>query len=174
MKSKADVAKDVNQISRRGLFRSATAAAVVLSAGSFERVTSQIPSRLTNYGPSTAGKTELVPETIFPLFAAWLLFTTNGPFNIDADLLSCAAGLHPDSAKRVLEVFDTNASAFKPVRTLFEGLAKEFSAGKVPYSGGQCPAVADTVAPVASLLGTPTPKACPPSKQSAKPSAKPK
>jgi hypothetical protein len=168
MKEKKHAAQESNRLTRRSLLRSASAAALVLSTGPLERVTGQSPSTLTNYGPSSAGKTELVPETIFPLFAAWLLLTTNGPFHLDENLLSCTTRIHPESAAEIIHLFDSNAAAFKPVRVLFEQLAKKYAASKAPYSGGQCPTVADTVTPVAGLLGTSTTVVCQPATKSSK------
>jgi len=155
MKPKTPVRELAGQLSRRGLLRTGAAAALLLSADSLEAAMGQPGGALTDYGT-----TPLKPENIFPLFSAWLLFTTNGPFTVDADLLSCAARLHPDSAKKISKIFDDNATAFKPVRDLFEQIAKDLSAGQLPYSGGQCPKVADTVTPVAGLVGTPTTVAC--------------
>jgi len=160
MKVQETEEKNPGLVSRRGLLRSATAAAIILGAGSLGHAANPVVPALVNYGKSDDGKTELVPETIFPLFAAWLLFTTNGPFDVDETILGCAAHIHPETAKILLDSYNTNAAAFKPVRKLFEDLAKQFSGGKVPYSGGQCPKIADTVAPVATLFGTPTPAVC--------------
>jgi hypothetical protein len=165
----------LNQFPRRSLIQSAAAAAFILAGGPSARETGQAAIPLVNYG-SDAGKTKLKPETIFPLFAAWLLVTTNGPFNVDADLMSCAARLHPDSAEKILTIFNdtNNAAAFKAVRLLFEQIAKDFAVGEAPYSGGQCPRVADTVTPVAGLLGTPTTVICKQSTKSGKASSSPK
>ncbi len=115
-------------------------------------------------------KTPLKPETVFPLFAAWLLVTTNPPFFVDKDLVACAARLHPNTAKDFMEICERNANKLSPARKVFKELASTFSGSDVHalYHGGQCPHDADTVTPVAGLLGTPTTPACKSSKPSAK------
>jgi hypothetical protein len=148
-----------DQISRRKILQSGGAAALLLGTNPLGLEGAQSTPPPVNYG-SGDGKTPLVPETIFPLLAAWLLMTTNGPFNVDAALLSCVANLHPTTANRLKTLYDENAKAFDPVNTLFETIAKEFSGGIEPYSGGQCPKYPDTVTPVAALYGTKTTIVC--------------
>jgi hypothetical protein len=143
------------QVTRRALIRNAAATAVMFSTGALGQGAPQAAG--VEYGE---GKTELKPETIFPLFAAWLLLTTDPPFAIDEELLSCAARLHPNTAKTIKGICDRNANVLKPARKVFKELASTLSGASGFYSGGQCPKVADTVTPVAGLLGTPTTVAC--------------
>lgn len=159
MKNHDDHAQVLSQVSRRRLLQTGTAAAFLLGTAPLGQNTARSTPPPVNYG-SGNGKTPLVPETIFPLFAAWLLMTTNGPFTVDAALLSCAANLHADTAARLKKLYDENATTFDPITELFEGIATEFSANTPPYSGGQCPKDADTVTPVAALYGTPTTVVC--------------
>ena len=152
--------KDAACVSRRGLIQSGGAAALFLAVGRIAQGAAEPepqPTPLTNYGP---GHPALAPENIFPLFAAWLLFTTDGNYTVDKDLLTCAARIHPDTAEKLAKLFKDKAARFKPVRDLFHDLAKSYSNGEQPYSGGQCPKDPDTVTPIAALLGTKTTVAC--------------
>jgi hypothetical protein len=164
--------KNTECVSRRGLIQSGAAAALFLAVRRTAQGATEPepqPAPLTNYGP---GHPALAPENIFPLFAAWLLFTTDGNYTVDKDLLTCAARIHPDTAEKLAKYFHDKSAQFKPVRALFHDLAKSYSNGEQPYSGGQCPKDPDTVTPIAALLGTKTTVVCTPSGRDAKP-AKP-
>lgn len=144
------VGKRNNGVSRRAMLRTATAAAVAAALGSTE-------SAAATAGPiyygKQAGQTPLDASNIFPLLAAWLLLTTNGPAEtVDMTKLSQVANVDPRSAAVILAKYtdSQNQTAFATVRAAFGDLAASF-ANSLPYSGGQCPEKALTIAPVASL-----------------------
>jgi hypothetical protein len=144
------VGKRTNAVSRRALLKTATAAAVGVALGSAENAAATTSP--VYYGKQ-AGQTPLDASNVFPLFAAWLLLTTNGPAEtVDRATLSQVANVDPRSADVILSKYtDTqNQAAFAKVRAAFGDLAVSF-ASSLPYSGGQCPEKALTVAPVASL-----------------------
>jgi hypothetical protein len=106
------------------------------------------------------GETVLKAETIFPLLAAWLMLTTHGPdaSSVDPAAIACVANLDPDSVTKIMNHYD--AAQFKIVRLAFQAAVDELSENTPPYGGHQCPDTIDTLVPVASLLGTPTPDLC--------------
>ena len=171
MKTNEKVNQHTGQVTRRALLRSLAATTALVGAGGLAEAggLAQVDARspATEYGD---GQTPLKPETVFPLFAAWLLISTNPPFLVDEDLVACAARLGPTTAKQFMDICRANANKLSPARKVFKELAIKFSGSDVHalYHGGQCPHDAETVTPVAALLGTPTTPAC----KSPKPLAK--
>jgi hypothetical protein len=150
--------KQKDLLSRRAMLKTSTAAA--FGATLAPSAIALPPHKPVDYGTGS-GQTLLKPETVFPLLAAWLLLTTNGPSqSVNLDIISCVANLHPNSAMKIKQVYDNDPNKFKPVRDAFGALAKAFAMNAPPYSGGQCPDHVDTIAPVAALLGTPTKIVC--------------
>jgi hypothetical protein len=144
------VGKRTNAVSRRTMLKTATAAAVAATLGSAENAAAAAGP--IYYGKQ-AGQTPLNATNIFPLLAGWLLLTTNGPAEtVDKTTLSRVANIDPRSADVILSKY-TDAqyqASFAKVRTAFGELAVLFATA-LPYSGGQCPEKALTIAPVASL-----------------------
>jgi hypothetical protein len=135
-------------LSRRTMLKTATGAALGVALGSLASATP--PSQPIYYGKNT-GQTPLDATNVFPLFAAWLLLTTNGPAEtLDKATISKVANLDSRSTDQIWNQYSQNQQAFSDVRKAFGELAKTF-ASKLPYSGGQCPDDALTVAPVATL-----------------------
>jgi hypothetical protein len=157
MNKQKSIEKQARNVSRRTLIT--TGALVAFGATLSPSLVAKPAAPPVDYGES-AGQTKLQPETIFPLLAAWLLLTTHAPGSVNPDAIACVANLHPNSVKTIMKYYD--ATAFKFVRVAFGKAAKDLAEYKPPYGGGQCPETIDTIAPVASLLGTPTTVRCGP------------
>ncbi|MBB5337837.1 hypothetical protein [Tunturiibacter gelidoferens] len=116
----------------------------------------QPASQKIYYGKDPAhnpGQTPLDATNVYPLLAAWLLLTTNGPADtVKAATITSVANLDPRSTAAILAVYEDKkyAQSFSKVRFAFSTLAKQFANSR-PYSGGQCPDSANTIAPVAKL-----------------------
>ena len=145
--------------SRRSLLKTATLAVVTMM---LDPLSEAQPSRPpVDYGKGT-GQTHLDSTNLFPLLAAWVLLTTNGPTEtIDPVTIASVANISTASAQLVFSKFQSHQQEFSTVRTAFGELAKAFATTQ-PYSGGQCPDKAVTIAPIASLpCSTPGPARTP-------------
>jgi len=135
-------------LSRRTILKTATGAALAVALGS---LTSGAPPSQPIYYGKNAGQTAMDATNVFPLFAAWLLLTTNGPAEtLDKATISKVANLDSRNTDQIWDQYSQHQQAFSEVRRAFGELAKTF-ASQLPYSGGQCPEKALTVAPVAAL-----------------------
>lgn len=147
MKSTLEL-RQTQGLSRRTMLKTATGAALGVALGSL--ASAAPPAQPIYYGKS-AGQTPLDATNVFPLFAAWLLLTTNGPAEtLDKATISRVANLDSHNTDQIWDQYSQHQQAFSDVRKAFGELAKTF-ASQLPYSGGQCPENALTVAPVAAL-----------------------
>lgn len=141
--------------SRRSLLKTATLAAVTMMLDPLLEAQPGRPP--VDYGKG-AGQTHLDSTNLFPLLAAWVLLTTNGPAETtDVATIASASNISSASAQIIFKKFTDHRQEFSTVRTAFGELATAFATAP-PYSGGQCPERAATITPIASLLGpTPSP-----------------
>ncbi len=147
MKSTLEL-RQAEGLSRRTMLKTATGAALGVALGPLASAT---PVAQPIYYGKMAGQTPLDATNVFPLFAAWLLLTTNGPAQtVDKATISKVANLDSRSTDDIWQKYSDNQQSFSDVRKAFGELAIKF-ASKQPYSGGQCPDDAATVAPVATL-----------------------
>jgi hypothetical protein len=134
---------------RRVMLKAATAATL---GAVLEPLAEGQPSAPLDYGKG-AGQAHLDSTNVFPLLAAWLLLTTNGPADtVDEATIASVANISGASAKTIFNQYNNNQQAFSTVRQAFGEVAKSF-ATSAPYSGGQCPEKAATVKPIAALRG---------------------
>src|ERR1700733_13963113 len=84
---------------------------------------------------ATQNEVSLIPSNAYPLFAAWLLLTTNPPAGtIDADTISAAARMDPASVEILLQAFRANQVAFSTVGSAFGTIAASFASVGSQYS----------------------------------------
>jgi hypothetical protein len=103
------------------------------------------------YYGKNPGQTPLDASTVYPLLAAWLLLTTNGPAStVQKATISRVANIDPRSVDVILQQYNKYPQSFSDVRTALGVIAAAFASGP-PYSGGQCPEVPETIGPVAGL-----------------------
>jgi hypothetical protein len=141
-------------VSRRTLLAIGTATLVGSVVGEIGHP--QPSGRPLDYGTG-AGKDHLDSSNVFPLLAAWILLTTNGPAEtVDQATIASVANISGNSAQVIWNQYSQNQQAFSTVRQAFGTIAKSF-ANAAPYSGGQCPEKAATVKPIAALRGSITP-----------------
>jgi hypothetical protein len=134
--------------SRRTVLKTATAAAIGLILDPLAKATPTTTP--IDYGQGS-GQTHLDSTNLFPLLAAWLLLTTNGPAEtVDPARIASVANISAASAQGIWNQYHNNQASFSKVRGAFGTLAKAFATA-APYSGGQCPEAAATIAPVAAL-----------------------
>ena len=140
--------------SRRTILKTAATAAIGLMLNSEAQAGRAVPKIYYGNDPAhNPGQTPLDASNVFPLLAAWLLLTTNGPASsVSADTITSVANLDPRSTAAILKVYTDRkyAASFSKVRIAFSSLAKQF-ANSEPYNGGQCPDDVQTIAPIATL-----------------------
>jgi hypothetical protein len=150
MEERKAIGNGSDAVSRRAMLKTATAAAVGMALGPQVNAATVSPI----YYGKLKGQTPLDASNVYPLLAAWILLTTNGPAEtVDKTTISQVANIDPRSVDVIYGKYTLDAktqAAFNTVRTAFGDLAA-FFANSLPYSNGQCPDAAATVAPVASL-----------------------
>lgn len=145
--------RNQKSISRRSLLKSTSAAAIAAALPSSLLAGPSAPP--VYYGSDASkGQVPLDNTNIFPLLTAWILVTTSGGAKlIDPTVIANTANIHPDNVTSLLKLYKsgTYGNGFSTVQRAFTSLVKGFSTLTSPYTGGQCPDKAVTVAPIASL-----------------------
>ncbi len=143
------------QMSRRTMIKTASVAATSIAMGVKPAVSAsvpkcQVPSNGFDYDP-TSNVNALQDSNIAPLFAAWLIFTTNSPDDPSAEFIQAVAGLGPKTAKALMDVYIGCQGSFSEVRKAFGVVAYSLAQVGSPYSGGQCPESIDTISPISNV-----------------------
>jgi hypothetical protein len=156
-----DATMTSSRIARRSLLQAAAAVgiAAVTSPLAFAQ-----PTPAFCYGePNKPNTVTLDDTTIYPLFAVWLILTTNedlvpikGSASYDAQIaaLATAVNLQVGCVKKIFAYYEDTRHpeyklAFQKVREIFRTLiATDLAPATAPYSGGHCP---KTTAPVTAI-----------------------
>jgi hypothetical protein len=143
------------QMSRRAMIKTASITATSIALGVNPAVSAsvpkcQVPSNGFDYDP-TSTVNALQDSNIAPLFAAWLIFTTNSPDDPSEEFIQAIAGLGSKTAKNLMDVYKGCQGSFSEVRKAFGVVAYSLARVESPYSGGQCPESIDTISPVSNV-----------------------
>ncbi|MFZ0318306.1 MAG: hypothetical protein WAL56_04195 [Candidatus Sulfotelmatobacter sp.] len=144
-------------VTRRAMLQTTTAAATAV-AFTLKPTTADAACNLPAHPVEYNAANPLTDQNIAPLFAAWLILTTNAPDPPSSLLIQEVANLGPVTADFIFGIYNNQdcKQAFLTVRNYFGCLAHHFAPTHTgstppPYSGGQCPEIIDTISPVSTV-----------------------